>query len=279
MGTSPAQWFSGHCCITHVPIVKSILKPKYPVKQDVQELQAQKQHQQKYHNQHGKDLKPINTDETVKMRLPGETIQSLGTCTVIPGPRSYAINVGSKTYWLNWCHLIAHMRPNWEDTTLDQQISDSEEGMDNDNRTPRTSQFVQIPERSQITLLDGRSFSIAFNFLTFYTPSTGQSIQQILFFVGKKDVTGCHVTSHNSELSFLCMLCHVSIIIICITLYFGCAVILTTVEKFSKDVAKNFQKKLQKFKFCELTLIYRITTQYSTKYLSLENFCLELFCC
>lgn len=73
MGTSPAQWFSGHCCITYLPIVKSLLKPKYPVKQDVKELQAQKWHQQKYYNQYGKDLKPINPDETVKMGLPGET--------------------------------------------------------------------------------------------------------------------------------------------------------------------------------------------------------------
>ena len=73
MGTSPAQRFLGRRCRTLLPITKSLLKPRYPVKQDVKELQAQKQRQQKYYNQHGKDLKPINPGDTVRMRLPGQT--------------------------------------------------------------------------------------------------------------------------------------------------------------------------------------------------------------
>ena len=101
-------------------MAKLLLKPRYSVKQDVKELQTQKQCQQHYYNQHGKDLKPITPGETVRMRLPGQTTWSLGTCTAIAGPRSYEIKVRNTTYWQNRRHLIGtNESPSWGDTTLD----------------------------------------------------------------------------------------------------------------------------------------------------------------
>ena len=45
-----------------VPIAKSLLKPRYSIKQDVKELRTQKQCQQQYYNPYmgcRKDLKPM----------------------------------------------------------------------------------------------------------------------------------------------------------------------------------------------------------------------------
>ena len=42
MGTSPAQGFLGRRCKTLLPITKSLLNPRYSVKKDVEQLQAQK---------------------------------------------------------------------------------------------------------------------------------------------------------------------------------------------------------------------------------------------
>ena len=67
MGTSPAQRFLGRRCKTLLPITKSLLNPRYSVKKDVEQLQAQKRLQKKYYNKHGRDLKPIKTGETVRM--------------------------------------------------------------------------------------------------------------------------------------------------------------------------------------------------------------------
>jgi len=50
METSPAQRFLGRRCKTLLPMAKSLLVPRYPVKQDVQELEKQKQRQQRYYN-------------------------------------------------------------------------------------------------------------------------------------------------------------------------------------------------------------------------------------
>lgn len=89
MGTSPAQRFLGRCCKTLLPITQSLLNPRYSVKQDVQELQTQKQRQERYYNQHGRDVKPIKTGETVRMQLPGQTTWSAGICKTMVGPQSY----------------------------------------------------------------------------------------------------------------------------------------------------------------------------------------------
>ena len=51
-GNQPSTAFLGHHCKTLLPITESLLKPRYPVQQDVKELQAQKQRQQQYYNQH-----------------------------------------------------------------------------------------------------------------------------------------------------------------------------------------------------------------------------------
>ena len=120
MGTSPAQRFLGHRCKTLLPNTKSLLNPRYLVKKDVEELQAQKCRQKKYYNKHGRDMKPTKTGETVRMRLPGQATWSIGTCKAMVGPRSYEIQVGNTTYRQNRRHLLCTN----QSTILDRQIED-----------------------------------------------------------------------------------------------------------------------------------------------------------
>ena len=145
MGTSPAQRFLGRRCKTLLPITKSLLSPRYPVKQDVQELQAQKARQLRYYNQHGRDLRPIAPGETVRIQLPGQKTWSVGICKALVGPRSYKIKVGDAVYRRNRRHVIRlDELVDTDDRNLDPQTTDLEEGMDNSsagmeqNRTPTT---------------------------------------------------------------------------------------------------------------------------------------------
>ena len=145
MGTSPAQRFLGRRCKTLLPITKSLLSPRYPVKQDVQELQAQKARQLRYYNQHGRDLRPIAPGETVRIQLPGQKTWSVGICKALVGPRSYEIKVGDAVYRRNRRHVIrTDELVDTDDRNLDPQTTDLEEGMDNSsagmeqNRIPTT---------------------------------------------------------------------------------------------------------------------------------------------
>ena len=72
IGTSPSQRFLGRHCKT-LPISGSLLKPRYPVKEDAQGLSNQKEHQQFYYDQH---VKPLTVGEAVRVRLPGKNLES-----------------------------------------------------------------------------------------------------------------------------------------------------------------------------------------------------------
>ena len=86
--TRPDQCFLGRCCKTLLRITKLLLNPRYPVKQDVQELQAQKACQLRYYNQHGRDLQPTAPGETVRVQLLGQkTCGVLAFVTHRWGPR------------------------------------------------------------------------------------------------------------------------------------------------------------------------------------------------
>ena len=94
-------------------------------------MQAQKQRQQQYYNKHSKDLKPINPGESVRMRLPGQTTWTLGTCTAVVGPRSYEIKIGNTTYRRNRRHLIRSSESGSAENVkwdLEQQTETPDEG-------------------------------------------------------------------------------------------------------------------------------------------------------
>ena len=97
MGTSPAQRFLGRRCKTLLPLTHTQLQPRYPTDDDTQALHRQKAKQKHYCDRSAKDLTHISRGDTVRMRLPGESVWTPGVCTGQQGPRSYGIRVGVQT--------------------------------------------------------------------------------------------------------------------------------------------------------------------------------------
>ena len=71
VGTSPAQRFFGRRCKTLLPMTGQLLEPRFPTGEDTRAINRQKQRQQHYYDCQTKQLKPIQTGEAVRMRLPG----------------------------------------------------------------------------------------------------------------------------------------------------------------------------------------------------------------
>ena len=94
VGTSPAQRLMGRRCKTLLPVAATLLQPRYSTEEDTRALVGMKQRQQYYYNKHTKSLKPISPGETVRMKLPGQSNWSAGTCTGLAGLRSYNVKVG-----------------------------------------------------------------------------------------------------------------------------------------------------------------------------------------
>ena len=101
MGTSPAQCFLGRRCKTLLPTTTSRLQPAFPTDADAQAHSKQRQRQKVYYDQHAKQLRPIPVGETIRVRLPGQSTWSTGTCTGLAGPRCYDVQVGERIYRRN----------------------------------------------------------------------------------------------------------------------------------------------------------------------------------
>ena len=80
VGTSPAQCLMARCCKTLLPVTGIRLQPQYSAAEDTRAMMGRKQQQQFYYNKHTKTLQPINTGETLRMKLPGQKNVSAGTC-------------------------------------------------------------------------------------------------------------------------------------------------------------------------------------------------------
>ena len=124
IGTSPAQRFLGRRCKTRLPMSGALLNLRYPTEGDARALNAQKQRQQYYYNRQARPLKPITPGETVRMRLPGQTTWSAGTCTGLVGPRNYDVQVEERHYRRNRRQLIQTNEPPLRDIPDEPTISE-----------------------------------------------------------------------------------------------------------------------------------------------------------
>ena len=132
IGLSPAQRFLGRRCKMLLPVTVSKLQPFYTDKQP----QAQQRKRQRiYYNQHTKELKPIQSGQTVRIRLPGKSTWSTGVCKGRVGPRSYEVQVGSATYRRNRRHVM---------TTKEEYQMDEYNDISVDDRT----QHQLLPDNS-----------------------------------------------------------------------------------------------------------------------------------
>ena len=71
IGLSPAQRFLGRRCKTLLPVTVSKLHPTFYTDKKPQDQQRERQ--KTYYNQHTKELKPIQSGQTVRIRLPGKS--------------------------------------------------------------------------------------------------------------------------------------------------------------------------------------------------------------
>ena len=107
MDTSPAQRLMGRRCRTLLPMSESLLRPSYPLRDDVRALAGRKWRQKNYYDRHVKSLKPINLGKTVHVRLPGEKVCSPAECVGFAGPRSYLVKTGDAVYRRNRRDLLS----------------------------------------------------------------------------------------------------------------------------------------------------------------------------
>ena len=94
MTTNPAQRLMGRRCKMLLPTAGRLLKPRYDTDADTRALAGRNRRQSFYYNQHARPLTPIDEGATVRMRLPGETTWTPGTCTEQVKSRSYRVKVG-----------------------------------------------------------------------------------------------------------------------------------------------------------------------------------------
>ena len=106
IGTSPAQRLMGRRCRTLLPVVDTLLQPRYFTAEATRALRGMKQRQQHYYNKGSKPLQPISPGKTVRMEFPGQTTWSAGTCMGDVAPRSYNVKVEGSTYRRNRRHLF-----------------------------------------------------------------------------------------------------------------------------------------------------------------------------
>ena len=121
IGLSPAQRFLGRRCKTLLPVTVSKLQPTFYTDKKPQDQQRERQ--KTYYNQHTKELKPIQSGQTVRIRLPGKSTWSTGVCKGRVGPRSYKVQVGATIYRRNRRHVMTtkekYSIDDYDDTPVD----------------------------------------------------------------------------------------------------------------------------------------------------------------
>ena len=116
VGASPAQRLMGRRCKTLLPVVGTLLQPRYSNDEEMRALMGQKERQRFYYDKHAKPLQPIHQGDTVRMRLPGQRTWSPDTCMSQVGPRSYEVKVGESIYRRNRRQLVRSNEPPVPDT-------------------------------------------------------------------------------------------------------------------------------------------------------------------
>ena len=106
VGTSPAQRLMGRRCKTLLPMAGTLLLPRHATESETHGLLGMKRRQQYYANRHTKPLTPIESGDTIRMRLPGKKRWSVDTCIRQVAPRSYNVNVDGATYRRNRRQLL-----------------------------------------------------------------------------------------------------------------------------------------------------------------------------
>ena len=109
---SPSQHLFDRRCKTLLPIIESLLKPRYALAGEILSMRASKVKQAYYYNRHVKSLKPLNHGDIVCMCLPlclNNNKEWLGSGLVLGqvALRLFEVEINRNVYCRNQCHLLA----------------------------------------------------------------------------------------------------------------------------------------------------------------------------
>jgi len=82
MATSPVQRLMGRRCCTLLPMSEALLRPSYPLRDDVHAMSDRKRRQKYYYDRHAKLLPNVSPGEIMRIRLPGQKVWTPATCQV-----------------------------------------------------------------------------------------------------------------------------------------------------------------------------------------------------
>ena len=106
VGTSPAQRLMGRRCKTLLPTTDTLLKPQYGVNSDTQAVRKKKEESRRRYNYGARPLIPLKSGDTVRMKLPRQTIWTPAIVAGEVAPRSYEVTANGSTYRRNRRDLL-----------------------------------------------------------------------------------------------------------------------------------------------------------------------------
>ena len=123
VGTSPAQRLFGRRCKTLLPVSGTLLQPRHSTEGETRAMMGMKRWQQHFYDKHTKPLQPIEPGQTIRMKLPGNSTWTAGTCIGEAGPRSYKVQIGDSIYRRN-CRQLNSPRNDDHQASPDQTPGD-----------------------------------------------------------------------------------------------------------------------------------------------------------
>ncbi len=125
LGVSPAQRLFGRRCKTLLPMVDTLLRPRYDQTSEVLDMRRAKAKQAFYYNKMAKWQPKLETGDQVRMRVPDgsgtDKLWSAGEVVGKVAPRSFQIRVGETVFRRNRRHLLR------QSSKLDHQHTTAEE--------------------------------------------------------------------------------------------------------------------------------------------------------
>ena len=111
IGKSPAQRLMGRRCKTLLPTTTALLQPRFSTEDDYREVIARKEKQRYYYDRTAHQLPPLRQGDSVRIRRPGQTTWSPGTCQGEVAPRSYEVLVDNAVYRRNRRDILLTSEP------------------------------------------------------------------------------------------------------------------------------------------------------------------------
>ena len=138
-----------------LPTTDTLFKPQYDVNSDNQALRKKKEESRRRYNYGARPLIPLKSGNTVRIKLPGQTIWTPAVVAEEVAPRSYEVTANGSTYRRNKRDLLLtkeqsppddHLSMTFDDVKLSSNVEPQE--------TKSAAEFVLSPRQSTETVSD-----------------------------------------------------------------------------------------------------------------------------